>query len=89
MSKNNETLLKFPCEFDIKIFGENKPEFQLSMYSLVLQHTPDLGEAAVKQKISENGKYMALTITIRAISKAQLDAIYQDLTSHHAVLMAL
>ena len=33
--------------------------------------------------------YLAITVTIQAASRAQLDAIYQDLTACKDVLMAL
>jgi len=32
---------------------------------------------------------LAVTVTIQARDKAQLDAIYMELTAHEAVLMAL
>ena len=33
--------------------------------------------------------YLSITVTIEAISQAQLDAIYQDLTDCPEVIMAL
>ena len=41
------------------------------------------------KKMAESGKYDAVTVTITATSKAQLDAIYLDLTASPDVIMAL
>jgi putative lipoic acid-binding regulatory protein len=38
---------------------------------------------------SKDGNFMAITVIIEASSKKQLDAIYQELTDHPHVLMAL
>ena len=38
---------------------------------------------------NRGGKWISVTVVIEATSKAQLDAIYQDLTDCADVLMAL
>lgn len=38
---------------------------------------------------SRNGRYLSVTVTVRAVSQEQLDAIYRELSSSEAVLMAL
>ena len=43
----------------------------------------------VSMRPSKNGNYIAVTITINATSKAQLDRIYQAMTDHEHVLMSL
>jgi putative lipoic acid-binding regulatory protein len=83
------TLLRFPCDFPIKAFGHNRPDFDGLIAEIVRRHAPDLSEGAVTARPSHGGKYTAVTVTIRAESKAQLDAIYQDLTRCSEVLMAL
>lgn len=84
-----ETLHKFPCEFSIKSMGLAESDFDALVVGLIRPHVPDLCESAVKTRPSKNGKYLAVTVTITATSKAQLDAIYQDLTDHEKVLMSL
>ncbi|MCP4812310.1 MAG: DUF493 domain-containing protein [Planctomycetaceae bacterium] len=84
-----ETLLEFPCEFSIKAMGVATPEFDALVAEIVRQHAPDLGEGAVRTRPSSGGKYLAVTVTINATSKEQLDAIYQALTDHKLVLMSL
>jgi putative lipoic acid-binding regulatory protein len=86
---SDETLLKFPCTFPIKAMGKSDLEFDLLVIEIVRRHTPDLHEHAMTTRLSKDGNYLAVTVTIQATSKQQLDAIYQDLSDHPQVLMAL
>jgi len=56
---------------------------------IVRRHAPDIGEAAVTVRPSAGGKYLAVTVTIVATSRAQLDAIYHELVACEQVLVAL
>ncbi len=84
-----ETLLKFPCEFPIKAVGLAEADFEVLVLTLIRRHIPQLREDAIRSRASKDGKYLALTVTVMAESKEQLDSIYQDLTNHEKVLMAL
>lgn len=86
---NDETLLEFPCEFAIKAFGRHDTAFEQTVYQLVKAHVPELTRDDLHSRESSGGRYVAVTATIRAQSKAQLDAIYQDLTASPHVLMSL
>ncbi|MDH5444081.1 MAG: DUF493 domain-containing protein [Gammaproteobacteria bacterium] len=87
MSK--DSLLEFPCDFPIKIMGDNSTEFETEIIRIVRQHVPDLGEGAVRQNQSAKGNYLALTVTIRAQSKAQLDNLYRALSACELAKMVL
>ena len=89
MSDHEQTLLDFPCDFPIKAFGKHNEEFDDFVVALVRRHVPDLGEGAVTTNASKKGKFLCVTVTIRATSKAQIDAIYMELTGHERVVMAL
>jgi putative lipoic acid-binding regulatory protein len=43
----------------------------------------------VTTNASSSGKFISVTVTIEALSKDQLDRIYQDLTDCEHVLVAL
>jgi uncharacterized protein len=86
---SEETLLEFPCQFPIKAMGKVDIELDLLVIEIVRRHAPDLDHKAVKTRPSKDGNYLAVTVTIEATSKKQLDAIYQDLTDHPLVLVAL
>ena len=89
MSENDETLLKFPTDFPIKIMGEKREGFAHAMVALVQRHAPDFNADTLEMRASGGGKYLSLTFTIRATSKAQLDDLYREITAHPWVSMAL
>jgi putative lipoic acid-binding regulatory protein len=86
---SDETLLEFPCQFPIKAMGKSDIEFELLVIEIVRRHIPDLHEPKMTSRPSKDGNYLAVTVLILATSKQQLDAIYQDLSDHPNVLMAL
>ncbi len=81
--------LRFPCDLPIKVMGRAAPEFEAIVVGIVRRHAPDLGEDAVSSRASSGGRYLALTLRVRARSRAQLDAIYRELSAHPDVLVSL
>jgi len=90
-----ETLLTFPTDFPIKIMGERRlspnggDDFTQIMVELVQRHAPDFKAETVEIRSSSGGNYLSVTCTIRATSKAQLDAVYREISAHPWVKMAL
>ena len=88
--KSQDTLLEFPCEFPLKIMGNNHPEFIEMMCDLVSKHiNHDITHEAINHRQSSSGKFLSLTLTITAENKQQLDIIYQELYDHVDVKMTL
>jgi uncharacterized protein len=87
--EDGETLLEFPCEFPIKAMGLSCDELEIAVIEIINRHVDDLSEGALRMKPSKNGKYTAITVTINAQSKQQLDNIYIDLTACEHVSIAL
>jgi putative lipoic acid-binding regulatory protein len=81
--------LKFPSEFPIKVMGRHDSDLKALTREIIEQHTGPLGDERVKVRTSGDGNFLALTYTITARSREQLDAIYRELTACKAVLMAL
>lgn len=84
-----ETLLEFPCDFPIKIMGARVDEFAQVVVDVVRGHAPDFDPATVQMRPSSKGNYISLTCTVRAVSKAQLDALYRELSAHPLVKVVL
>jgi uncharacterized protein len=84
-----ETLFEFPTDFPIKIMGAATDEFRSLAIGIVTRHFGPLAADSIQERPSSGGKYLGLTITVRAESKAQLDAVYTELTSCRQVLVAL
>ena len=89
MCDEQESPLKFPCDFPIKAMGKSGCDLDMTVVGIVRRHAPDLAEGAVKTRDSKQGNYIAVTVVVRATSREQLDAIYQDLVDHDDVIMAL
>ena len=86
---SDETLLEFPTDFPVKIMGEHRDDFTQTMVELVQRHAPDFNPETVEMRVSSKGNYVSVTCVVRATSKAQLDALYQEITAHPWVNMAL
>ena len=81
--------LAFPCDFPIKVMGRKQPRFVQAVTGIVRKHAPDFDAATVEMRPSRQGKYLSVTCTVRATSREQLDALYQELCDHPDVVMVL
>ncbi|MEK7875673.1 MAG: DUF493 domain-containing protein [Pseudomonadota bacterium] len=82
-------LIEYPCEFPIKIMGHTRAGFAQAMLEVIGHHAPDFNGATLEMKSSKHGKYLSITCVINATSRAQLDALYQELCDHPLVVMVL
>ncbi|MBK1647158.1 transcriptional regulator [Rhabdochromatium marinum] len=84
-----ETLLEFPCQFPIKAMGLAERDIAALFLDILQRHQVVLAPEQVRQRASTNGKWLSVTVVVQAQSKQQLDAIYQELTAHEAIVYAL
>lgn len=85
-----EDVLKFPCEFNIKIMAHNVPELIAEVEKVIQEHDNQFDSTKhVTTKPSSKGNYISLNAIINAKSKAQLDAIYTALNKHELVKITL
>ncbi len=90
LTKDNElALLEFPCRFPIKAMGRQNDEFEALVCGIVTRHAQLWPDEPIRSTPSKAGNFVSVTATVEAQSKAQLDAIYQELTDCEQVLMAL
>ncbi|MDX2347109.1 MAG: DUF493 domain-containing protein [Legionella sp.] len=89
MREDGSDLIDFPTDFPIKIIGEATAEFEMAILDIARQHHPELLDAAIQRKTSAEGNYLAITITIHAVSQARLDALYTALSKHPDTKMVL
>ncbi|SFW33587.1 YbeD family protein [Nitrosovibrio sp. Nv17] len=69
--------------------GDGKLDFVREVVEIVKRHAPDFDESGMEVRFSGKNTYLSLTCTIRALSRAQLDALYRELCDHPMVIMAL
>lgn len=68
---------------------DGRQDFIQVVLMIVKRHAPDFDETSLEVKFSRKNTYLSLTCTVRAVSREQLDALYQELCGHPMVVMAL
>lgn len=86
---SEESLLEFPCDLPIKVFGKNVEGFKSRVVAIVGSHFDAPAADVVREQFSRNNGYASLTITVRAETRAQIDALYEDLTANEEIMMVL
>ena len=86
---SGSTAQEFPSEFPIKVMGRQGSELRDLTQAIIERHTGPLEDSRVKTRTSADGNFVALTYTVLATSREQLDNIYRELTACKSVLMAL
>ncbi|MDB5838592.1 MAG: hypothetical protein JWQ23_544 [Herminiimonas sp.] len=89
MAEPTPSLIEYPSDFPIKIMGLMHDDFAQTMVGLVTLHDPDFNAAKMEMRPSAKGTYLALTVTVRATSREQLDNLYRALSSHPMVKVVL
>lgn len=87
--KPEDSLIKYPCNFPIKVMGKTHPEFAQTLTELVLEYVPDFDATTVEMRPSGKGNYVGLTFHIWATSREQLDTLYKVIHAHPMVSIVL
>lgn len=84
-----EQLLEFPVDFPLKIIGVRVDEFADTVTGIVLAHVPDFDPGTATMRVSSKGTWLSVSVTIRAQSRGQLQALHEALAAHPLVRMVL
>jgi hypothetical protein len=87
--QDTPSLLEFPLDFPIKVMGERVDHFAQTIVEIVRLHAPDFDPATLELRASKGGRYLSVTATVRATSRAQLDELYRALTGHPLVKVVI
>jgi putative lipoic acid-binding regulatory protein len=85
----HEAALAFPCDFPLKVMGLKRDGFAQAIIGICRRHAPDFDPSGVETRLSREGTYVSLTLTVRAVSREQMDALYRELCDHPMVAMVL
>ena len=88
-SPSTDSLIEYPCDFPIKVMGEQVDGFVDAMLMIVRNFDPEWRNDRMTQRPSSAGKYLGLTLTVRATSREQLDELYRTLSTHPMVKVVL
>ncbi len=89
MPAPTDTLIEYPSDFPIKIMGATQDAFAQTMVEVVTRHDPTFHAGKMEMRPSSKGAYLSLTVTVRAVSREQLDNLYRELSSHPMVKVVL
>ena len=81
--------LIYPCEFPLKMFGKNNPQFIAIVESVIAEFVPSQDWLSTKMTPSKNDNYVSYTVVIRAHNRRQLDQVCAAVTNCSQVIMAL
>jgi len=82
------SLLEFPCEIQVKVFGETSDLFIFEVEK-IFKSFYGLDGYKVSQRGSAKKKFMALSVTVNAQSRDQIDEVYRHLARCSHVKLAL
>ena len=87
--RTDESLIQYPSLFPIKVMGANVDGFVHALVSVARQFDPGFDAATVELRPSSGNKYLGVTLTVNATSRAQLDELYRALSTHPMVKVVL
>ncbi len=87
--ETGEALVEFPCHFAFKVTGENTPDFEETIITLMTEVDPNLDHDRIKRNLSKTGKYLSLTIDVYVTEQGHIDKVYELLKDEKRVLFAI
>jgi putative lipoic acid-binding regulatory protein len=84
-----ESLLTYPSLFPIKVMGVKADGLVQDITLIAQQFDPRFDANSIELRESKGGKYLGVTMTITATSRAQLDELYRTLSTHPQVKVVL
>lgn len=81
--------IEFPCDYPIKVMGRSDEHFESSILAVFERHAPGFDQQLIEARVSRNGTFTSLTITITATGTDQLQALHQDLLATGRVTMVI
>jgi len=85
----SESLITYPSSFPIKVMGLKVDGLVHALTAIAAQFDPDFDARTIELRESKGGKYLGVTLTITATSRAQLDDLYRMLSGHPMVKVVL
>jgi len=71
------------------VIGRDEDDFTGFVVELVSRHVPGLQCTGFSEKRSSRGNFVSVSVTFTAESRAQLDALYEELGRHKRVLYVI
>ena len=79
----------YPCQFQIKVIGENTDKLEKVIVEVMSSFGEVIHPAEIAIKHSKNEKYLSITFEIVARSREYIEQIYSELSAQKEVKMVL
>lgn len=89
MPEQEPPRIEFPCEYPIKVLGRRSASFRTAVIAVFEHHAPGFDQSAIVVRDSRKGTFSAMTVTITATGRDQLEALHRDLMATGLVQMVL
>jgi uncharacterized protein len=89
LPRKSDELFHFPCPFPLKIIGRAGEMFIPTVLNLLEGVAGPVPKEAVTSRLSRDGKYLSMTVTIVVQSREQLEKIDAALKTHPDVVLIL
>jgi uncharacterized protein len=86
---NPSAPLTFPTDYPVKVVGRPEEGFRARVHAIVLRHAPSLDPGRVTERPSANGRYISISYLLHAESRAQVEALIEELKACDGVMMLL
>lgn len=71
------------------MFGRNDDAFRDAVVAIARACFPEFSDDNLSERLSRADRYLSITLTVWAEDRAQIDALYTQLSGHAEVLMVL
>lgn len=83
------SFITFPCDFCIKVIGNNVAELEHDLIKLAQQHYPEFAATSLRRKPSRHDRFVAFDLVVHALDQVTLDSLYLAITKHPDIRMVL
>lgn len=80
MTEDKKPEIEFPCYFPLKAIGDDVETYQQFVVDTIAKYCDSIQHEKITNRLSNGGKYLAVTVPFTAENREQLDHIYQDLS---------
>lgn len=89
MTQPDAPKIEFPCDYPIKVIGDNGDDFQSLVIDTVRAVAPDLEDGCITLNPSRNGTFVSVRFVIRATGVEQLKVLHEALMATGRVKMVI
>ncbi|MCY4531556.1 MAG: DUF493 domain-containing protein [Gammaproteobacteria bacterium] len=81
--------ITFPCDYPIRVIGVSSSTFLDDVLTIVCKYDDTMGIDKVKERVSRQGSYTSITLSLRATGEVQLQRMFVELKQCVAVRLVL